>query len=307
MSNVTGVYFALKRLEIHDGPGVRTTLFLKGCSLRCKWCHNPEGLSRRPQLAHYAHKCVSCGNCTAVCAAGAHTISDGKHLFDREKCVACGRCVDVCPAEANVFFGKTVTPEEILPELLLDRPFFEMTGGGVTLSGGEPLTQPEFVFELLRLLKKEGIHTAIDTSLAVPGETLRKAAGLADLFLCDLKCVDSALSEELIGIPSGYILDNFRLLDSLGVPMEVRYPMVCGYNDREAEKAARFLSGLHNVKRVKVLPYHDYAKTKYAALGIDYPAGNAAAPDEERLRSVQELFDSNTGSNGKETSSPRSF
>ncbi len=303
MSNGKGIYFAIKRLEIHDGPGVRTTLFLKGCSLRCKWCHNPEGISGRPELAHYAHKCVSCGACTAVCKSGAHTLSGGKHVFVRERCVACGQCVGVCPAEANVFFGKTASPEEILPELLLDRPFFDMTGGGVTVSGGEPLMQPEFVFALLRLLKKEGIHTAIDTSLAVPGETLRKAAELADLFLCDLKCVDSDLSEELIGIPSGYILDNFRLLDSLGVPFEVRYPMVCGYNDREAEKAAAFLSGLRSVTKVKVLPYHDYAKTKYAALGLDYPAKDAAPPDEELLRSVQKKFDDSIGSgNGRNRS-----
>ena len=290
MSDPRGVYFAIKRLEIHDGPGVRTTLFLKGCPLRCLWCHNPEGLCAPPQLAHYSHKCVSCGACVAVCPNGAQIIIDGKHYFVRENCKVCGKCEAVCAEKANKIFGEAISAAEILPELLLDRKFYEKTGGGVTVSGGEPLLQIDFLCELLSLLKKERIHTAVDTSLAVDKGNVERAARYADTFLCDIKAMNSDLHRKLTGMGNEQIISNILYLDSVGMPMEIRYPYVPGKNDGEAEKIAEFISGLKNVRAVKALAYHDLARTKYEALGMDYPMPETAVPSKEELAAVQSVL-----------------
>lgn len=295
MRETSGIYFAIKRLEIHDGPGVRTTLFLKGCPLRCLWCHNPEGLCAPPVLAHYAHKCVNCGACVFACPNGAHLIENGVHRFVKEKCTACGKCESACPEKANKLFGERVTPSEILPELLIDKPFYQKTGGGVTLSGGEPLLQTDFVCELVRLLKNEGVHTAIDTSLSVPRASVERVAAEADMFLCDIKAVDDALHRQLTGLGSSEIIENIKYLDSIGMPMEIRFPLIPDMNDGEAEKVAEFISRLRNVRAVKALAYHDLARTKYAALGLEYPMKDTQPPSKDRLAEVQALLTSALG------------
>ena len=295
MRETSGIYFAIKRLEIHDGPGVRTTLFLKGCPLRCLWCHNPEGLCAPPVLAHYAHKCIGCGACVSVCPSGAHTFETGVHCFDREKCIACGKCESICAEKANKLFGTATTASQILPELMLDKPFYEKTGGGVTLSGGEPLLQTAFVCELVHLLKAEGIHTAIDTSLSVPRASVERVAAEADMFLCDIKAVDDALHRQLTGLGSSEILENIKYLDSIGMPMEIRFPLIPDMNDGEAEKVAEFISHLKNVRAVKALAYHDLARTKYAALGLEYPMKDTQPPSKDRLAEVQALLASALG------------
>lgn len=295
MPETNGIYFAIKRLEIHDGPGVRTTLFLKGCSLRCLWCHNPEGLCAPPVLAHYAHKCVNCGACAFACPSGAHAVENGVHRFVREKCTSCGKCEAVCPEKANKLFGERVTVSEMLPELLIDKPFYEKTGGGVTLSGGEPLLQADFVYELARALENEGIHTAIDTSLAVPKSSVERVASVADMFLCDIKAIDDALHRRLTGLGSHQILDNIKYLDSVGMPMEIRFPLIPQMNDGETEKIAEFISHLKNVRAVKALAYHDLARTKYTALGLEYPVADILPPSKDRLAEVQALLTSALG------------
>ena len=151
----------IKRFEIHDGDGLRTTLFLKGCPLRCKWCHNPESLSKNAEIGYYAHKCINCGACAEICPYGAHTLTEGEHSFDREKCNGCGKCYVECLSDALIFYGKAVTPADILPSLTEDREFYKNSGGGVTISGGEPLMQADFTAELLKLLKAENINTAV--------------------------------------------------------------------------------------------------------------------------------------------------
>ncbi len=295
MRETNGIYFAIKRLEIHDGPGVRTTLFLKGCPLRCLWCHNPEGLCAPPVLAHYAHKCISCGACVSVCPSGAHVTQNGIHRFLREKCVACGECESVCPEKANKLFGITTTASQIMPELLIDKPFYEKTGGGVTVSGGEPLLQADFVCELAHLLKAEGIHTAIDTSLSVPESSVERVASVADMFLCDIKAIDDGLHRRLTGLGSQQILDNIKYLDSVGMPMEIRFPLIPQMNDGETEKIAEFISHLKNVRAVKALAYHDLARTKYAALGLEYPMEDTLPPSKDRLAEVQAVLTSALG------------
>ena len=273
-----GMILNVKRFEIHDGPGMRTTLFLKGCPLRCKWCHNPESRRCEAQLAFYRHKCVDCGACAAVCPSGAQTLVNGVHRFDAEKCVACGKCVAACPKEALVLFGRTVSPLEILPELLEDKVFFDGSGGGVTVSGGEPLMQPAFTAELFRLLRENGVHTALDTCLYASREALDTVLPQTDLLLVDLKAIDPEVHKRCTGVSNEIILDNLRYVDRLGKPYEIRIPYIPGENDGEIEKIAAFIDTLKNADRVKLLAYHDLARTKYAALGEDYEMGDRKPP-----------------------------
>lgn len=273
-----GTYINIKRFEIHDGDGMRTTLFLKGCPLRCKWCHNPEGLSTKPELGFYAHKCTVCGRCAAACPTGAHRIVDGVHRFDRAKCIACGKCESVCFSDALIFYGKRATAEELLPKLLEDKAFYDNSGGGVTLSGGEPLLQADFCRELLTALHGAGVNTAVDTCLAVPEANLRKVIGLTDTFLVDVKAIDSDLHRSLCGLPNERILENLRLLDALHQRVEIRIPFVPGQNAGEMEKIADFLATLTCVVGVRVLPYHNLSGTKYESLDLRYPLAAVDTP-----------------------------
>ena len=263
-----GMITDLKRFAIHDGDGIRTTVFLKGCPLRCLWCHNPEGLSAKPQLAYYAGKCQNCGFCAESCPSGAHSFREGRHNFDPARCVTCGACVPECPGSALTLYGKTATPEQLLPLLLEDRAFYESSGGGVTLSGGECLLQPEFCAEILRLLKKEGIHTAVDTCGYVRRESLDMVIPYTDIFLYDLKATDEDVHIRCTGQSNALILDNLQYLDSLGKAIEIRIPYVPGCNDQDLPKIRDQILSLKHVTAVRLLPYHNYAGSKYAALGL---------------------------------------
>ena len=275
---ITGRIINIKRFEIHDGDGLRTTMFLKGCPLRCKWCHNPESLSTKSELGYYAHKCIGCGKCVEVCKYGAHSIADGVHTFDREKCVACGECEKLCLGNALIFYGEVVTPSGILPKLLEDKDFYTTSGGGVTLSGGEPLLQADFTAEVLRLLKENGVNTAVDTCLFAPREKLEKVAPYADTFLVDVKAFDSELHKELTGQHNEIILDHIRYLPFIGKPMEIRIPYVPGKNSGEIEKIAEFLATIKTVKGVRVLAYHNLSGTKYDSLEMTYTLSNDTTP-----------------------------
>ncbi len=278
MKQIIGNILNIKRFEIHDGDGMRTTLFLKGCPLRCKWCHNPESLSAKSELGYYAHKCINCGKCASICPYDAHKMIDGVHTFDREKCKTCGKCASVCLAEALILYGEKVTPSELLPKLLEDKDFYKTSGGGVTVSGGEPLLQADFTAELLRLLKMKDINTAVDTSLFASREQLNKVIPFADTFLVDVKAIDRDLHKELTGQYNDIILDNIRYLDSISKPMEIRIPFVPNQNASEIEKTADFLAPLTSLKGVKVLPYHNLSGTKYDSLSIGYTLTNDDTP-----------------------------
>ena len=182
--------FEIKRFAVHDGDGIRTTVFFKGCPLKCVWCHNPEGISYKPQLALYLHKCSLCGECVKVCPANAHKISDGKHIFEKEKCTACGKCKDACFFDAITLYGKKMSVDEVENILIEDMEFYENSGGGITLSGGECLMYPEFCRELLQRMKKRGIHTAVDTSGYVRKEAIDTVIDYTDIFLYDIKAID---------------------------------------------------------------------------------------------------------------------
>ncbi len=279
----------LKRFAVHDGDGIRTTVFFKGCSLRCVWCHNPEGISFTPQIAYYENKCIGCGECVVRCRHGGHICTDTAHLYRRESCIGCGACVSACLGDALTFYGKEVTVDELLPLLLEDREFYETTNGGVTLSGGECLMQAQFCGELLHRLKEEGIHTAVDTCGFVPRTALDTVIPWTDVFLYDLKAYDEDVHIRCTGQSNRMILDNLQYLDSLGAQTEIRIPYVPGYNDDQIDRIAGFVKSLHNVRRVKVLPYHNYAGSKYAALGMTNTLPENLPSDEE-IRLAQEKF-----------------
>ena len=284
-----GKIFDIKRFAVHDGDGIRTTVFLKGCPLKCVWCHNPEGIGFKGQLAYYAHKCVHCGSCVPVCKESAHTVSQEGHVFLREKCVGCGACAEACLGAALTSYGREVTVEELLPQLLEDKDFYETSGGGITLSGGECLMQPDFCAEVLKRCKELGLNTAVDTCGFVARESLDKVIPYTDKFLYDMKAVDEDVHSRCTGQSNRIILENLKYLDSKNCKIEIRIPYVPGWNSDQIPKMAEFLKTLQNVTKVRVLPYHNYAGSKYEALEIENTLP-IQLPTEEEIKAAEELM-----------------
>ena len=279
----------LKRFAVHDGDGIRTTVFLKGCSLKCVWCHNPEGIGFKPQLAFYKDKCIDCGECVSLCPSGAHKIGEHGHSFDRSLCIGCGKCSEVCLGNALTFYGKKMTVDELIPLLLEDKEFYETSGGGVTVSGGECLCQADFCAELLKKLKENGIHTAVDTCGFVSQNTLDKVIPYTDIFLYDVKAVDEAVHIKCTGQPNRQILKNLKYIDSCNKPIEVRIPFVPEYNANEIDKIGELLATLKNLTKVRVLPYHNYAGSKYKSLDMENTLPEKL-PDDESLKNAIETL-----------------
>lgn len=284
------IIFDIKRFAVHDGDGIRTTVFFKGCPLRCRWCHNPEGLLGRPQLSYSQEQCIACGHCVDVCPEGAHMIkaveekgktTPGKrvHSFDRERCRACGKCTEVCSRHALRIYGKEVSLGELVPVLLEDQEFYAQTGGGVTLSGGEPLLQADFCAELLAALKTHDIHTAVDTSGSVDRAAIEKVMPYADIFLFDVKAFDEELHQRLTGKGNREILENLRYINDCGKDIEVRIPFIPNGNDVDMEHIGAFLKDLKHILKVKVLPYHNFYVPKYEALGFENKLPATVPPD----------------------------
>ena len=243
---MTGRIFNIQKFCIHDGPGIRTTVFLKGCPLRCVWCHNPEGLAPMAETAFFAHKCVGCGMCRR----------DGFTTAD-------------CLGDARVAYGEETTVKKLLPRLLADKPFYDDSKGGVTVSGGECLAQADFCAALLAALQREGVHTAVDTCGFVSWDAFARVLPHADMFLYDVKAYDEDVHIRCTGVSNKRILENLARLDETGKEIEIRIPFVPDYNDGEVEKIARFLSPMKHISRVRVLAYHNYAGSKYEALGLE--------------------------------------
>lgn len=296
MKGLTAEIFEIKRFAVHDGDGIRTTVFFKGCPLRCIWCHNPEGLETKPRLAYFEHKCIGCGECVPICPTEAHSVSNQGHVFDRTKCVSCGKCTENCIGEALTLYGKTVTVSDLLPMLLEDREFYQNSGGGVTLSGGECLVQADFCAELLQALKSEGISTAVDTCGFVSRENLDKVIPYTDVFLYDIKAFDETVHKRLTGVSNAVILHNLRYLDSLGKAIEIRIPYVPECNADQMEKIAKLLSELKNIRKIRVLPYHSYASHKYAALGIKNTLPTVI-PEDFEISRIEKTFNFGTEDN----------
>ena len=282
--------FEIKRFAVHDGDGIRTTVFFKGCPLKCVWCHNPEGIDFKPELAYYKDKCIGCSECTRICEQGAHVISNGVHEFVREKCIACGKCKEVCLGDALKHYGREMTADELVDILLEDKDFYDSSDGGVTLSGGECLAQADFCADLLKKLKTAGVNTAVDTCGFVKRDALDKVMPYTDVFLYDIKAFDEDVHTKCTGVGNELILDNLRYIDRAGKPVEIRIPYVPGYNDNQMEKIAGFLQTLDNITRVRVLPYHNYAGSKYASLDMDNTLPDVLPADDE-ISKVQALFE----------------
>lgn len=276
----------IKRFAVHDGDGIRTTIFFKGCPLKCVWCHNPESLSHKIELAYWAHKCQNCGSCAELC--GANVFTDGDHSFLRENCDLCGKCVEECPSDAFKIYGTTISVEELLTLALEDLCYYQASGGGVTLSGGECLMQSEACAELLRLLKKQGIHTAVDTCGFVSRQAVDLVTPYTDVFLYDIKAVDPDVHIRCTGYPNRQILDNLHHIDALGKRIEVRIPYVPGYNDGQMDKIARLLTTLKSLVGVRVLRYHNFAASKYDSLGLEntLPRELPKDTDVERVKTM---------------------
>lgn len=261
--------FDIKRFAVHDGPGIRTTVFFKGCPLRCKWCHNPESVSAAPVMGYYAHKCLGCGSCVSACTQNAHIIEDGIHKFIRGKCIACGACVSECPAKALELYGRFTDTESIIKTLTEDKIFYDTSGGGITLSGGECLLQPEGCAEILRAMKESGINTAVDTCGNIPRSALDTVIPYTDIFLYDLKHIDSEKHRTGTGVENGLILDNLKYLSGSGQKIEIRIPLIVGYNDGAISEIGNYLKELRGITAVKILPYHNFAGSKYEAIGAE--------------------------------------
>ena len=294
MGDVEGLIFDIKKYAIHDGPGIRTTVFLKGCPLSCPWCHNPEGISSKPHLVYRKDLCIGCGECLNACPNGA-IVNKGNEGFVTipSLCKGCGTCAEVCPAEAREIIGRKETVQQVLEEIEKDVPFYDTSGGGVTFSGGEPLMQPGFLVPLLEACGERGIHRAVDTSGYADPATLMAVAERTDLFLFDIKLMDPDRHRALTGVSNERILSNLFNLAGTGAKLAVRIPLIPGINDDEEnlERTATFLKGLPNgISSIHILPYHETGLSKYKKLGRDYRFRAIGPPSDNHIATVVKRF-----------------
>ena len=267
-------------------------MFLKGCPLRCSWCHNPEGLSAAPEVVWRGERCTRCGTCIVTCPENALAWSGDRPVLDEYRCTLCGECADVCYAEAREVLGREMTVEQVLAAVERDRPFYEESGGGVTVSGGEPLAQPEFLLELLRGCKARGLHTVLDTCGYAPGDIVERVRPWVDLFLYDLKLMDDERHRRATGVSNRDILGNLRSLAAAGGRLVVRVPLVPGVNDDDANlgRTGAFVADLPGGPPVTLLPYHALGADKYRRLGRDYDMRDIPTPGPERLAQVADAL-----------------
>jgi len=300
VSPLTGFVFNIQRFSIHDGPGIRTTVFLKGCPLHCFWCHNPEGLNPRQEIQFFADRCILCGECVVLCEQGAHQIQDGLHIYDRSRCVQCGRCIEACCAGAVEFTAKVMTAEDVLEEVLRDEAFYETSHGGITISGGEPLLQYDFTSHLLVLSKASGLHTALETTLYRKWTDIVPLLPLVDLFLIDLKLLGTDQHRAFTGVSNQRILANARKLAGMDKPVIFHTPVIPNVNDNpDAITAiAQFVHELVQLREgrlfdasdpgisLELLPFHRLAGGKYESLGLNYKARDFAPVPQEKLAAL---------------------
>lgn len=290
----TGLVFDIKRFSIHDGPGIRTTVFLKGCPLHCPWCHNPESQDSKPDVMLRPGRCIACQACIEVCPEHAiSTDESGTVITDRTLCVRCGTCTETCYAEARERIGEQRTVAEVMQDIESDLDFYDESGGGVTLSGGEPLVQKDFVLELLRECRKREIRTAIDTSGAVAWKVFEKVRPYTNLFLYDIKHMDDSAHRQATGVSNRRILENLRRLSATGQDIVLRFAVIPGFNDSDEHirQTGEFAASLPRRHPVSILPYHAAAADKYKRLGQSYTLGDADPPGDERMGEIAGILE----------------
>ncbi len=326
-----GVVYDIQRFSVSNGTGIRTTVYLKGCTIRCKWCHNPEGVRHYPEVFHYWPRCTNCGKCDDICPANAIEVIDKvewggeereiempevekrileaegvklsysikkrvsrKIRIQKDKCIGCFRCVEVCPEEAFVVVGKFMTVDEVMEEVLSDKIFYEKSGGGMSISGGEPTAQPEFTLSLLKRAKENGIHTALDTNGNLEWNFFKELLKYTDLVLYDIKSMDPKVHKDFTGVDNNRILENIkRIATETDVAIRIRFPLIPNINDNKEniEKTAQFAKSL-GVEWVDILPYHAFAGQKYRLFSLDFPFPIGEGYPEEKVEDIRKIFES---------------
>ena len=291
-STMSGYIFDIKRYAIHDGPGIRTTVFFKGCPLRCRWCHNPESWKARPELGLRRSRCVRCGRCVDICTRHAISQGEGGPVTDPQKCALCGACVTACSAGAREIIGRKATVADCLAEVRKDVIFYDQSGGGATFSGGEPLMQPEFLLALLEACRAEGIRTAVDTTCHAEPKIMQRVAPAADLFLCDIKHMNRRSHEQYTGVDNRQILDNIATLAKTGREVIIRIPIIPGFNSDESNlrETAQFVQALQTVRRVDILPYNRGGLEKAVRLTGARDLMQAQVPSDDIMNKIAETL-----------------
>lgn len=293
MNTSSPLLFAIKRYALHDGPNIRTTVFFKGCPLRCFWCHNPESIAAHSEIVLNRDKCIGCRECLHACPQEALEVNRNGLQRNKERCTTCFECVEICPAIAQEGVGYHSSPDEVMLEIEKDLPFYDQSGGGVTFSGGEPLMQPEPLLELLKLCGRRNIHRAVDTTGFAKTRILLEIAEHTELFLFDLKHMNSEFHQRYTGVPNELILHNLRQLSGSQVSIRIRIPLLAAINDDEenVRATAVFVAGLANVQGIDLLPYHHFASSKYAKLGGTYRAQIEHVPKKETITRVKNILE----------------
>lgn len=286
-----GMILDIQKFSLHDGPGIRTTVFLKGCPLRCIWCHNPESQKLRAEIAFKEDKCVLCGACALACENNVHSV-DEKHIVNYENCIGSRNCIEVCNYDALKLYGELMDVKDIIDEAYKDIKYYEKSGGGITISGGEPLMQSEFTLELLKAAKEKGIHTCIETCGFASREVIDRIRPYVDLFLYDYKASDEVLHEKLTGVSNKLIIDNFKYLYDQGASIILRCPLIPKINDsiEHLKTIADISFNYPLLKGIEILPYHNFGKGKWREIGKEYLLMELKNPGEDVIEKWTSFF-----------------